>query len=150
MTEPAVGTEAARDGMPGGATRPRGLMAAEISRQMVGLYARYTGRGPTKARTTINTNLVVVVFEDALTKGEANLVAVGEGDAVLEMRRTFHRAMCADALRIVEDQLERRVFSVLSDTDPDRSLAVTVFVLEPVPEDGKASVGEADGEVTGH
>jgi len=135
--------------IPHGSARGRGLVASEISSQMVRLYARYTGRGPTKARTTINTNLVVVVFEGALTKAEANLVGAGESEAVLSMRRTFHRAMCQEAVKVVEERLERAVISVLADTDPEASIAVTVFVLEPVPDDGRAYVGDATGEATG-
>jgi uncharacterized protein YbcI len=42
----------------------RGRVAAEISRQMVRLLSRYTGRGPTHARTTLNTNVAVTVFQD--------------------------------------------------------------------------------------
>jgi uncharacterized protein YbcI len=70
-----------------------GLLAARISTGMVQLMSRFTGRGPTKARTTVNTNLVAVVFEQTLTKGELNLVRAGQGRGVAGQRRIFQRLM---------------------------------------------------------
>ena len=65
----------------------------EISRSMVGLVREYTGRGPTKARTTISRDTVVIVLEDALTKGERKLVESGESEHVLQTRRKVQRMM---------------------------------------------------------
>ena len=50
--------------------RPDGAAAAEISRAIVQLMARSAGRGPTKARTTLDAGHALVVVEDALTTGE--------------------------------------------------------------------------------
>jgi uncharacterized protein YbcI len=46
-------------------------LSAAISRAIVKLLPEYTGRGPTKARTTIRDNVVVVMLEQTLTKGES-------------------------------------------------------------------------------
>jgi uncharacterized protein YbcI len=43
---------------------------AAISNANVRLLREYTGRGPTKARTTIRDNIVLVMLEQTLTKGE--------------------------------------------------------------------------------
>ena len=40
----------------------------------------YTGRGPTRARTTISGDWVFVTLLDTMTKGERQLAANGEGD----------------------------------------------------------------------
>ena len=50
---------------------------AAISHAIVGLLREYTGRGPTKARTTIRDNVVLVMLEQTLTKGEQSLVNKG-------------------------------------------------------------------------
>ena len=50
---------------------PVGSLPTAISAAIVKLMAEYTGRGPTKARTTIRDNVVVVMLEQTLTKGEA-------------------------------------------------------------------------------
>lgn len=116
----------------------RGLLAADISRQMVRLLSRYTGRGPTRARTTLNTNLAVTVFHEALTKAELNLAAAGHTEAVHQMRRTFQAMMRDHAIEIVERTTGRVVVAHLSDIDPDANIAAEVFILEPRPEDGVA------------
>ena len=116
--------------------------AAEISRGMVGLVSRYTGRGPTKVRTTLNTNVALVVLEDMLAKGEQNLVAAGEVEAVAALRTTYQSAMRQDAIELVESILDRKVAAALGDVDPARNVAVEVFVLERVPETGITETAE--------
>jgi uncharacterized protein YbcI len=54
-----------------------GALTAAISTAMVSLLHSYTGRGPTRARTTIGENVIVCVMGAALTKGEQSLVADG-------------------------------------------------------------------------
>jgi uncharacterized protein YbcI len=48
-----------------------------ISNTVVKLVRENTGRGPTKARTSIRDNVVVVMLDQTLTKGEQNLVSNG-------------------------------------------------------------------------
>ena len=61
-------------------------MAAEISKAAVHLIAEYTGRGPTRAHTTITHRWVFITLEDTLTKGERQFAA-RQADWVLETRR---------------------------------------------------------------
>src|SRR5919202_1096226 len=117
--------------------------ALAISNEMVGLLARYTGRGPTKARTTLDSNIVVVTLQDMLTKGEQNLVAAGQLDTVNEMRRSFHRMMRDEASTAVAEILDRDVVACLSDVDPRANVAVMVFVLEPNGHGGRLESAEA-------
>lgn len=113
-----------------------------ISNRMVQLTTRYTGRGPTRTRTTVNTNLVVVTLRDTLTKGELSLVEAGETGAVSRMRRTFHEVMRDEAVAAVEEILGRRVEAFLSDVDLTANCAAMVFLLHPVPETGEVETGE--------
>lgn len=126
-------------------TQERGYpLAARISSQMVQLVSRHTGRGPTKVRTTLNTNLALVLYEDALTRAESNLVAAGEIESVCEQRRTFDRLMRSEAIAIVEEAAGRRVRAFLSDISPADGVAMHTFVFESRPETGRAEVGESD------
>ena len=120
-------------------------VAARISTHMVQLMSRYTGRGPTKARTTLNTNFATVVLDDTLTKAEQNLVAAGEIESVVHQRRTFHRLMRAEAIAAVEQETGRQVRAYLSDIAPEAAVGAHVFVFEPVGETGQAFYAEADG-----
>ena len=61
---------------------PPGELAAAISRAVVRALATTTGRGPTKAKTTLGENAVFVVLQDTLTRGELNLVQAGETDTM--------------------------------------------------------------------
>ena len=109
---------------------PRGP-SAMISTSAVQLLHEYTGRGPTKARTLINENLVTIVLADTLTTGERTLVEDGKPDRVLRLRHDYQEAMQDDLVAIVERQLERKVIAFMSQNHIDPDLAVEVFVLEP-------------------
>lgn len=105
--------------------------AARISTAAVHLLREYTGRGPTKARTLINDDLVTIVLADTLTKGECKLVETGLADRVLELRGDFQMAMREDLVAVVEVNLERKVIAFMSQNHIDPDLAVEIFVLEP-------------------
>src|SRR3954469_10861651 len=111
-----------------------GELAAAISTTVVRALARTTGRGPTKARTTLGENGVFVVLQDSLTVGEQTLTDAGEGTAVLDLRRRWQRVMEADVSREIEQLTGRKVVGFMSDNHIDPDLAVEVFVLEPVAE----------------
>jgi uncharacterized protein YbcI len=115
-----------------------GELAAAISNTVVQALARTTGRGPTKAKTTLGENGVFVVLQDSLTRGERVLTAAGESQAVLDLRRRWQRIMEADVSREIEELTGRKVIGFMSDNHIDPDLAVEVFVLEPVS-------GEAEG-----
>jgi uncharacterized protein YbcI len=125
----APATEARR--LPGG-----GSLASAISNTVRQLAAEYTGRGPTRARTSIRDNLVVVLLEDTLTKGERQLVTKGRGMRVLDYRAEFQIAMRDDAIAQIEALTGRNVLAFMSANHIDPDLAAEIFVLEP---DGEAA-----------
>jgi uncharacterized protein YbcI len=116
------------------AYRQDGRLALAISNTVVRALARTTGRGPTKAKTTLGDNGVFVVLQDSLTVGEQTLTDAGEGEAVLDLRRRWQRVMQADVSREIEELTGRKVIGFMSDNHIDPDLAVEVFVLEPVPQ----------------
>jgi uncharacterized protein YbcI len=108
-----------------------GPRAAAISNAMVQLLHEYTGRGPTRARTTIGDDVIVCVLADTLTKSERKLVDAGEGDLVLEQRATFQRLMREEAIAAIENASGRGVTAFMSNNHIDPDLAVETFVLAP-------------------
>jgi uncharacterized protein YbcI len=112
---------------------PDAQLAATISTTVVQALARTTGRGPTKARTTLGDNGVFVVLQDSLTPGEQTLADAGEGAAVLDLRRRWQQIMKNDISRQIEELTGRKVIGFMSDNNIDPDLAVEVFVLEPLP-----------------
>jgi uncharacterized protein YbcI len=113
---------------------PEGQLAAAISKTVVQALARTTGRGPTKAKTTLGDNGVFVVLQDTLTRGEQSLSDAGEGAAVLDLRRRWQAVMEAEVSREIEELMGRKVIGFMSDNHIDPDLAVEVFVLEPLPD----------------
>jgi uncharacterized protein YbcI len=105
--------------------------SAMISTSAVQLLHEYTGRGPTKAKTLINEDVVTVLLADTLTIGERKLVDTGRSDRVLQLRHDYQLIMRDDLIRIVERQLQRKVIAFMSQNHIDPDLAVEVFVLEP-------------------
>ena len=106
--------------------------SAVISDGAVRLLREYTGRGPTRSRTTINHDSVMVVVGDTLTRGERKLVDSGKAEQVLELRHAFQMVMRDDFVELVEGATERKVIAFMSQNHIDPDLAVEVFVLEPV------------------
>lgn len=110
---------------------PVGSKAAAISNHVVRTMSEYTGRGPTKGRTHINDDVVIVILRDTLTKGERSLVSESFSELVLSMRKAFQGTMRHDLVSGVEEILGRRVIAFMSDNHIDPDIAAEVFVLAP-------------------
>ena len=109
-----------------------GQLASDISNTVVRALAETTGRGPTKAKTTLGENGVFVVLQDSLTHGERTLTDAGQGRAVLDLRRRWQAVMEESVSRDIEKLTGRKVIGFMSDNHIDPDLAVEVFVLEPL------------------
>jgi uncharacterized protein YbcI len=107
-----------------------GELNAAISNVIVALLSEYTGRGPTKAQTSIRNNLVVVLLSDTLTKGERALVGKGRSEKVLDLRSEFQGAMREDAMEAVAQLTGRSVVAFMSANHIDPDLAAEMFVLD--------------------
>jgi uncharacterized protein YbcI len=105
-----------------------------IANHVVKLLSEYTGRGATRARTHFSDNLVTVVVQDLLTKGERSLVSDGKAELVLELRRAYQQTMAEALTAGVEELMGRRVVAFLSANHVDPDVAIESFVL--APEDG--------------
>jgi uncharacterized protein YbcI len=113
-------------------------MAAAISTAVVHALGERTGRGPTKARTYINTDAITVVLQDTLTKGERSLVAGGNAPRVLETRAIFQELMRPELVASVENLTSRTVMAFMSANHIDPDIAVETFILDPQPDDETA------------
>jgi uncharacterized protein YbcI len=104
-----------------------------VSTAVVHLMREYTGRGPTKAKTYIHADLVTVVLQDILTKGERSLVSDGKSEAVLHTRQLFQQTMRSSLVDAVEEIVGRSVTAFMSANHIDPDIAVETFVLAPDP-----------------
>jgi uncharacterized protein YbcI len=122
-----------------------GSLAAAVSNHVVRLFAEYTGRGPTRARTVIRENVVVCVTQNSMIKAERRLVHEGESDLVVSIRRKFQTVMRDDLVGAVEGVTGRKVLSFMSDHDAEHDYAAEVFVLDGPP--GSAPSANGDGDL---
>jgi uncharacterized protein YbcI len=106
-------------------------MNQEINNGAVRVVREYTGRGPTKARSVIDSDSVTILLGDTLTPGERRLAEGGKADGVLATRHEFQRLMRDDLVKVVEDALDRKVIAFMSANHIDPDIGVEVFVLEP-------------------
>jgi uncharacterized protein YbcI len=128
---------------------PIGSRAAAISNHVVRTMSAYTGRGPTKARTYVNDDVVTVVLRDSLTKGERSLVGDDLDELVLTMRKAYQRTMRNDLIKGIEEILDRKVVAFMSDNHIDPDFAAEIFVLAPAAEpqaDGAGGVAMPPSE----
>lgn len=97
----------------------------------------FTGRGPTKAKTYINHDMVTVVLQDVLTKGEHSLVGDGLAGNVLHTRQLYQHTMRHELTASVEHLTGRAVIAFMSANHIDPDMAVETFVLAPLAESGE-------------
>jgi uncharacterized protein YbcI len=109
-----------------------GTLGGAISDEIVSLLHRYTGRGPTEARTYVHENLIVCLLGDSLTKAEKSLVTGGHYASVLDTRALFQRTMRADFTEAVERLSGRTVIAFMSQNHIDPSFGLEAFVLSPL------------------
>jgi uncharacterized protein YbcI len=112
--------------------QPAGSMTAAISNAAVQIMAEYTGRGPTKARTTIHDDVILILMQDTLTKAERSLLKAGQGDFVLETRNRFQQTMRNDLVGAVERLSHRTVIAFMSTNHMEPDMAAEVFVCAPL------------------
>ena len=106
-----------------------GEIRATISREIVRLQAEYYGKGPTKAKTYVFDDLVVVVLEETFTRAEKTLVQRGEADAIQHIRRRFQQQMAEEFTSVVEQATGRKVRAFLSETNIEQDVSVETFLL---------------------
>ncbi|MET0614009.1 MAG: Na-translocating system protein MpsC family protein [Thermoleophilaceae bacterium] len=107
-----------------------GEQLAAVTNGIVKLFRDYYGRGPTKAKSYIlDDRIVVCVLEDTMTRVEKTLVDNGHGHKVREVRLTFQEAMAHEFKQTVRDNMHRDVVAYHSQLTLDPDLGFEFFVL---------------------
>jgi len=97
---------------------------------MARLQSEYYGRGPTKVKTVIADDVVVVVLEETFTRVERTLIDRGEVEAIQQIRRRFQQHMKEDFTSLIEQTTGRKVRAFLSETNLEADISVEFFLLE--------------------
>jgi uncharacterized protein YbcI len=109
----------------------KGGDADEISRQMVMLHKQYGGKGPTRCKTYIEDDLIVVLLGGAYTAAEQTLFEAGRSSDVRQIRHAFEDAIEGRLIQKIEQITGRRVVAFMSASHQAPDLMLESFVLEP-------------------
>lgn len=115
--------------------RPKGgeLLSA-ISSFMVQAHADNKGRGPTKARTFINENMVLCLLQDTLTTAERTLVEADRLDTVQALRDSFQETMRPEFEEGIENLTGFNVEAFMSASSIEPDYEIEFFVLDGTPD----------------
>jgi uncharacterized protein YbcI len=119
---------------------------ATISRRIVQLHKEFYGRGPTKAKTYIHDDLVVVLMRGGFSKAEETLLQEGRGESVLRQRMDFQEVMTERFIEVIEQETGRKVAAMMSGSHQHPDLLGEMFVLEAENGDLLAGAEAGDGD----
>jgi uncharacterized protein YbcI len=109
----------------------QGEQLAAVTNGIVKLFSKYYGRGPTKAKSyLLDDRIVVCVLEETMTTVEQTLVKCGHAHMVREVRLTFQGAMADEFKGTVEKAMGRRVAAYHSQLTMEPDMGFEFFVLE--------------------
>ena len=107
-----------------------GEQLAAVTNGIVKLFRDYYGRGPTKAKSyLLDDRILVCVLEETMTKVEVTLAQNGHGDKVRDVRLTFQEAMADEFKGTVSNAMGREVMAYHSQLTLDPDIGFEFFVL---------------------
>ncbi len=107
-----------------------GQLLSAISEKVVRILREHYGRGPMKAKTYVLDDIIVCVLRNGFTAHEQTLMASGESERVVEMRRDFQRMMGRQYRDAIEELTERKVVAFLSQAHVEPDITVEMFFLD--------------------
>jgi uncharacterized protein YbcI len=128
-------------------TRPQnhGEELTAISDGMVALLKEYYGRGPTRAKSYYEDDLVVCVLRGGFSRVEQTLLEGGRGGAVIQQRMEFQELMRQRFEAVIERATGRQVIGFMSGNQQHPDMMCEVFILAPTDlvEEHEISVDQA-------
>jgi uncharacterized protein YbcI len=108
-----------------------GDVLTAISDGMVALLKEFYGRGPTRAKSYYEDDLVVCVLRGGFSRVEQTLLDGGRGQAVIQQRMEFQEVMRERFAKVIEDATGKRVIGFMSGNQQEPDLMCEVFILAP-------------------
>src|ERR1022692_3767492 len=108
-----------------------GDVLTAISDGMVALLKEFYGRGPTRAKSYYEDDLVVCVLRGGFSRVEQTLLDGGRGEAVIHQRMEFQEVMRERFVAVIEQATGRRVIGFMSGNQQRPDMMCEVFILTP-------------------
>jgi uncharacterized protein YbcI len=131
-------------------TEPEGHSGhlAAISREIVVLLKNLTGRGPTKAKTYIHEDCVLLLLREGHTRSEETMFDAGGARGVAQGRVDMSETIRGPLVEVIERHTGRKVVGFMSSSQQDPDLLCFIFVLDTSPlleaEEGDDEAPEPD------
>ena len=108
-----------------------GDVLTAISDGIVALLKEFYGRGPTRAKSYYEDDLVVCLLRGGFSRVEQTLLEGGRGASVIQQRMDFQDLMRERFAAVIEDATGRRVIGFMSGNQQDPDIMCEVFILAP-------------------
>jgi uncharacterized protein YbcI len=107
-----------------------GVVAGKISTEFVQLFKEHSDRGPSRCRTYIDGDLVLVLLRGGYSRMENTLFEDGKGLDVRSTRHAFQDTMEGRLTEVIERLTGREVAAFMSASHQRPDLQIEVFVLD--------------------
>lgn len=114
-----------------------------ISRDAVVILKNLVGRGPTKSKTYLHDDCVLLLLREGHTRREETMFEAGGGRGVAQGRVDISETIRAPLVEMIERHVGRKVIGFMSSSQQHPDLISFVFVLETSP---LLEVIEGEGE----
>lgn len=111
--------------------REQGDVLTDISDGLVGLLKEFYGRGPSRAKSYYQDDLVVCVLRGGFSRVEETLLEGGRGPAVIHQRMEFQELMRERFEAVIESATGRPVIGFMSGNQQHPDMMCEVFILAP-------------------
>jgi uncharacterized protein YbcI len=108
-----------------------GDVLTAISDGLVALLKEFYGRGPTRAKSYYEDDLVVCLLRGGFSRVEQTLLEGGRGSTVIQQRMEFQDLMRDRFEAVIEHATGRRVIGFMSGNQQHPDMMCEVFVLAP-------------------
>jgi uncharacterized protein YbcI len=108
-----------------------GDVLTAISDGLVALLKEFYGRGPTRAKSYYEDDLVVCLLRGGFSRVEQTLLEGGRGQTVIQQRMEFQDLMRERFETVIEHATGRRVIGFMSGNQQHPDMMCEVFVLAP-------------------
>ena len=108
-----------------------GDVLTAISDGLVAVLKEFYGRGPTRAKSYYEDDLVVCLLRGGFTRVEQTLLEGGRGSSVIQQRMDFQDLMRQRFEAVIESATGRHVIGFMSGNQQDPDLMCEVFILAP-------------------
>lgn len=108
-----------------------GEVLTVISDGMVALLKEFYGRGPTRAKSYYEDDLVVCLLRGGFSRVEQTLLEGGRGASVIQQRMEFQELMQERFEAVIAKATGRAVIGFMSGNQQDPDIMCEVFILAP-------------------